>query len=246
MGVVALDIQAANEEKKLVRFEMASLLSSYNQDVFVLQQAIDAASQEISQQLDQQELLMEQLDSSTLPVEQQRHLNCSLASAQNAVSLQVGKRMLLLGRLAGVQRLQAAAKALFLQVTQRTHAADDRPLTEDAILAAADEILQQNVEGAVDSDDPYGPPDGADPDEDDYLTAVESESASAEPSMAAEATAEAGTAANLARSAEPSAEAQAAELTAQAVPAADNIPTAETASLKSQFLCCCCALVACA
>lgn len=230
MGVVALDIQAANEEKKLVRFEMASLLSSYNQDVLVLQQAVDAASQEISQQLDQQELLIEQLDSSTLSVEQQRDLNCSLASAHNAVSFQLGKRMLLSGRLAGLQRLQAAAEALFVQVTQRANASDDIPLTEDAILAAADEILQHDAEGAADSDDPYGSPDDGDPDPDEFLTAVESESA------AAEATAVAGTAADPTRSAELPADMQAAELLAQAVPAPDNAPLAETVNPRSRVL----------
>eukprot|EP00878_Enallax_costatus_P028803 GHUV01031147.1.p1 GENE.GHUV01031147.1~~GHUV01031147.1.p1 ORF type:complete len:397 (+),score=139.30 GHUV01031147.1:929-2119(+) len=187
MGSVALEIRAAIVEQRLVLYEMKSLLSSYRQDIVAVHQALDAAEIEASAQLQQQDLLMEQVESGALSQQQQHSISCSSVTARDAAKAAYGRRVLLFERQSVLQSLLSEAAAAFAPHLQHINT-PSASLSEQQLMAAADEIvLQAAVDAGGDASD--DPDDAIDDEADLGVDLDQADSTAAAPTPGSSATA---------------------------------------------------------
>lgn len=114
MGIIALDIRAAEIDLELVRFEINSFRHSMQQKASSIQQALTAAHAKVQESLVQQDELLVQIEASTAMHECFTAL-CDLHKKEVVARMQCACIILLRKRLSQIQQQQQHADHLFEQ-----------------------------------------------------------------------------------------------------------------------------------
>jgi hypothetical protein len=146
MGMVALDLRAAGQERNLLQHEMRSLLGSYQAEEAELQQAIAAAAARTGVIMQQQDATSEQLQAAGGPGQQWHELQRSYNSLLREQRELLGKQVLLRARCLRVQQLLRSAELRFGRYI--SSAGQQQRLTVEQLAEVADDEVQQQQAGA--------------------------------------------------------------------------------------------------
>lgn len=139
MGLVALELRAAQQEQQLIEYEMMCLMQSLEEDIAAAVAAKTNAQEQQQRQLQHYEELSQRRS-----LTQAEH--CELHTAYRQMQLASGRQLLISQRIAVLQRLRETA-VMLLQPVMTPHQGQQRSLnnslTTDQLVLVADDLMQQ-------------------------------------------------------------------------------------------------------
>lgn len=184
MGLVALEIRAARQEKQLVLFEMRSLIASYDKQCRAVSAAMVTAIEELQRCEEQQDEWYQVL---TQQQQQQQEVDQvttqrALKQSENMAKVVAARLELLQREIDAIEQKQQLAEKLFAPYLQPGYTSDSALAASDAELLAdemltgdlADDEAEAAFEAAEDAADTTIEDDATD-------TTLQTENAAAEP-----------------------------------------------------------------
>jgi hypothetical protein len=148
MGMVAFDLRAAEQEVRLIDFEMNSFTCSIGQEVGELVAALEAQLADLSQASSKLDQLEQALAAAAQP--QQYQLFVSIRDTEQAADTARARMLLLQQKLNSVLHLQSVAQASFAKY--RHSLGSTAAIARGAASALVDELAADGVDQECDSD----------------------------------------------------------------------------------------------